>query len=578
MLRFIGINENKVPLTPFKTEEDKQNYSQGNCDNFVSASLIIPKGVVVIDFDEDNVIRDNNGEILVNKEKILIDYFIKNYNPYWTRSKSNHYHLYFKMPKDKKIKDGSADYFTCGGFQVDFKKDNNGLAVVKMNGTMREAKEKLTEEVINNLPELPILCYPLYYNQKLKSCFIDMKEHDGRDQAIFDHLISVYRKYRFSNNEMIEIGNFINKYLFKEPLDDEIVKSKCLRAKDYATDNSVSERSDYNPELDLICLDEIKTKSVDWLWKPYIPLGYITIVVGDPGVGKSYLLVDLCSRITNGQAFPFNDENDEKTIQGKIIFQNGEDGIEDTVKERFETCNANLKNVYIINEIENPIFSLEDLDRFENALKQIRPKLIIIDPVQRYIGNISMNSANEVRNILAPIGNLALKYNCSIILVMHETKSKNTGTLYRALGSIDFVGIARSMLTLSINDDGTRCISHTKSTKGKKGDSISFNITEKGIIYLNKVEQIENNIDSLAPREEAKDFIVNILKENNGLYSATEITDLAKEKGISLATLARAKKELRVESIQNNAKWYWQLTFEQADAQEDNKNSDNLIN
>lgn len=361
-------------------------------------------------------------------------------------------------------------------------------------------------------------------------------------------------------------------------MDDEIVKSKCLRAKDYATDNSVSERSDYNPELDLICLDEIKTKSVDWLWKPYIPLGYITIVVGDPGVGKSYLLVDLCSRITNGQAFPFNEENDEKTIQGKIIFQNGEDGIEDTVKERFETCNANLKNVYIINEIENPIFSLEDLDRFENALKQIRPKLIIIDPVQRYIGNISMNSANEVRNILAPIGNLALKYNCSIILVMHETKSKNTGTLYRALGSIDFVGIARSMLTLSINDDGTRCISHTKSTKGKKGDSISFNITEKGIIYLNKVEQIENNIDSLAPREEAKDFIVNILKENNGLYSAQKITDLAKEKGISPATLARAKKELRVESIQNNAKWYWQLTFEQADAQEDNKNSDNLIN
>ena len=104
-------------------------------------------------------------------------------------------------------------------------------------------------------------------------------------------------------------------------MDDEIVKSKCLRAKDYATDNSVSERSDYNPELDLICLDEIKTKSVDWLWETYIPLGYITIVVGDPGVGKSYLLVDLCSRITNGQAFPFNEENDEKLFKVKSSFK-----------------------------------------------------------------------------------------------------------------------------------------------------------------------------------------------------------------------------------------------------------------
>ena len=99
MLRFIEINEKKQPVYPFKTEEDKQKYARDNCDTFASASLLVPKDVVVIDFDEDNVTKDKDGNIITNKESFLINYLIKNYNPYWTKSQSNHYHLYFKKTK-----------------------------------------------------------------------------------------------------------------------------------------------------------------------------------------------------------------------------------------------------------------------------------------------------------------------------------------------------------------------------------------------------------------------------------------------------------------------------------------------
>jgi archaellum biogenesis ATPase FlaH len=578
MLRYIEIDENKIPLHQFKTEDDKRKYSKLTCDTFSSASLLIPKNVVVLDFDEDNIVKDNNGNIISNKEKFLIDYLIEKYHPYWTKSQNNHYHLYFKKPSHIKIYNW-ANYFTCGGFQIDYRSDNNGLAVVKVNDKMRECKEELTEEVINNLPELPILCYPLHYNANYKTCFIDMKDHDGRNTMLFNHTKEIYRKYQFKSQQLLEICNFINNHLFKEPLSDKEIESFSNRAKDYAfKSESIIYDENYNSDIDLICFDDVKYKKASWLWYPYLPLGRLVLVVGDPGTGKSYLTIDWASRVSKGEPFPFYDEDKgiDEIKPSKVIFQNGEDGIEDTIKERLIVSEANQENIYIINEIDNPLFNLNDLERFEKALKEQSPRLVIIDPLQRYLGNISMNSASEVRQLLAPIGNLAIKYNCTIILVMHKNKSK-TNDIYRALGSIDFVGIARSMLTIQIDDFGNKEIVHTKSSLGKKGNTILYDILDNGIVYLDQIETIDLSVDSLKPREEAKDFILNVLKENNGSVSAVEITTRAKELDISTSTLNRAKKELKIKSTQIQGKWYWELELKEEDTQSHEKNNENVI-
>lgn len=576
MLRFIELNESKTPLHPFKTEEDKRKYSKEDCSTFSSAALLIPKDVVVLDFDEDNIIRDKDNNIVSNKEEFLIKYLIENYNPYWTKSQKNHYHLYFKKPNDSKFKIYNwADYFTCGGFQVDYRCENNGLAIVKANDVLRESKEVLTEEVLSNLPELPIICYPLHLNRDLKTCFIDLKEHDGRNTSLFNHIKEVFNKYQFNSHQLLEIGNFINNYMFKEPLSDKEIESFSQRAKDYKINKSVINDESYNADIDLICFDEVKSKPVDWLWFPYLPLNRLTLVVGNPGVGKSYLTIDWASRVSKGEPFPFCEEDKDSISPSTVIFQNGEDGIEDTIKERLSACGANQKNIFIINEIDNPIFNLSDLDRFEKALKEQKPKLIIIDPLQRYLGNISMNSANEVRQLLAPISNLAMKYNCCIILVMHQNKSDKED-IYRALGSIDFVGIARSMLTIT-NSGTTKVISHTKSSLGKKGENITFDINDEGVVYLDKVKLSNNDIlDELQPREEAKEFIMNILKEHNGMYGSFEISEASKEKNISSSTLNRAKDELNVKSKIIQGKWYWVLEYLAEDCQTYNEKDDNV--
>lgn len=578
MLRYIEIDNNKVPLVPFKSEEDKKKYSKPSCDSFSSSSLIIPTGVVVLDFDEDNILRNDFG-IISNKEYFIINYLIDKYNPYWTKSQKNHYHLYFKKPEGLRINNW-ADYFTCGGFQVDYRSDNNGLAVVKVNNVMRECKEVLTQDVIDNLPELPIICYPLHYNRNIKTCFIDLCEHDGRNDALFYHSKEIYQKYKFSPEQIYEIDSFINSFLFKEPLTEQEIESFSIRAKDYASDKpTIIYNDNYNSDIDLICFDDIKYKKANWLWYPYLPLGRLVLIVGDPGTGKSYLTIDWASRVSRGDSFPYYDEVKALDIiqPAKVIFQNGEDGIEDTIKERLILSGANQENIFIINEIDNPLFNLNDLERFEKALKEQNPRLVIIDPLQRYLGSISMNSANEVRQLLAPIGNLAIKYNCTIILVMHRNKGTNDD-IYRALGSIDFVGIARSMLTVQVNEEGIKTISHTKSSLGKKGKTIIYDILDDGIVYLDQIDAVDLSEDSLNPREEAKDFILNIIRENNGSVSALEIALKAKENNISTSTLNRAKKELKIKSTQIQGKWYWELELNNEDCQPMPKNSEDVKN
>ena len=577
MLRYIEINENKVPVVPFKTKTDKEKYSKPSRESFPSASLIIPDGVVVLDFDEDNILKDDFGRIISNKESFLISYLIEVYNPYWTKSQNNHYHLYFKRPEGIRIHNW-ADYFTCGGFQVDYRSDNNGLAVVKVNNTMRECKEPLTEEVINNLPELPIICYPLHFNRNSKTCFIDLKEHDGRNDALFHHINEVYRKYKFAPQELLQISYFINTRLFAEELPVKDLESISERAKEYDIGGmSIIYNDNYNSDIDLICFGDVMYKEAKWLWYPYLPLGRLVLIVGDPGTGKSYLTADWASRVSRGEPFPFYDEETGIDViqPSKVIFQNGEDGIEDTIKERLTLSGANQENIFIINEIDNPIFNLNDLERFEKALKEQNPRLVIIDPLQRYLGSISMNSANEVRQLLAPVGNLAIKYNCTIILVMHKNKSSNDD-IYRALGSIDFVGIARSMLTIQIDEYGNKYIVHTKSSLGKKGNTILYDILDDGIVYLDQIENYNATPDTLKPREEAKDFILEILKQNNGSISAVEITRLAKEVDISTSTLNRAKKELKIKSNQIQGKWYWELELNNEDSQTLPENSEDV--
>jgi len=134
-------------------------------------------------------------------------------------------------------------------------------------------------------------------------------------------------------------------------------------------------------ELKLINMADIQSKKVEWLWYPYIPYGKITIVQGDPGEGKTTFILKLAADLSNGERLPFESIEREAI---SIIYQTAEDGLEDTIKPRLEKAGADCNKIRVIDESENEL-TMSD-ERLEQAIQKTGAKLVILDPIQAYLG------------------------------------------------------------------------------------------------------------------------------------------------------------------------------------------------
>ena len=197
-----------------------------------------------------------------------------------------------------------------------------------------------------------------------------------------------------------------------------------------------------SPELNIINMADIEAVAVKWLWKPYIPLGKITIVQGDPGEGKTTLALSIAATLTRGDTLPNEAEPHEPM---NVIYQTAEDGLADTIKPRLEAVNADCTRVMVIDESKEEL-SMSD-ERIVKAIQQTNAKLIILDPIQAYIGaNVDMHRANEIRPVMSRLGRIAEEYSCAIVLIGHMNKATGQKSSYRGLGSIDITAVARSLL------------------------------------------------------------------------------------------------------------------------------------
>lgn len=302
----------------------------------------------------------------------------------------------------------------------------------------------------------------------------------------------------------------------------------------------------------LTSFKDIELENVKWLWYPYIPLGKITFLSGDPGVGKSFITTFLASIVSKGERFPFSDTNIK---EGKVIIQNGEDGAGDTIKKRLYAFQTNFNNVFMIDLKEEKENSrdllLVDIKELDDLFSEIHPKLVIFDPITVFLGDIDMNSATKVRRVLRPISKLAEKHNCSILFVIHRNKGiTGVNQIYRMLGSIDLGGIARSIISVSKGKNENLFI-HSKSNLAERGKTLAFRLVDEKIEwlgerdYIEENEVIENKIQT--PREIARETILECLEDKALKYN--EIVNIAREKGISEKTLERARDELKNEEI-----------------------------
>lgn len=130
---------------------------------------------------------------------------------------------------------------------------------------------------------------------------------------------------------------------------------------------------------------DVEATAVRWLWYPFIAVGKITLLQGDPGDGKSTMMMNLIAELSKGGTMP---DGKQVGIPQKVIYQCSEDDASDTIKPRLETCGTDCRNVAFINEEMNSGLTLDD-ERIRKAIIQFRPKLVVIDPIQAYLGSDS---------------------------------------------------------------------------------------------------------------------------------------------------------------------------------------------
>ena len=301
----------------------------------------------------------------------------------------------------------------------------------------------------------------------------------------------------------------------------------------------------------MLCYKDIEQTSVEWLWFPYIPFGKLTIIQGNPGEGKTYFAMMLTAACTNRKLFP----NMEDIEPFNVIYQTAEDGMGDTIKPRLVEAGADLSRVMVIDDSEE-VLTLSD-DRIEKAVRQNHVRLVIIDPVQAFIGaDVDMNRANEVRPVFRKLGMIAEKTSCAIVLIGHLNKSSGTQSTYRGLGSIDIMAAVRSLIFIGKvrKDPTTRVLIHEKSSLAPPGETMAFKLgDEEGFRW---VGAYEISADELLDGKEGKatetklergaKLIQELLVDKNEI-SIRELDDKAKGQGISGRTMRDVRSRMKNE-------------------------------
>ena len=324
------------------------------------------------------------------------------------------------------------------------------------------------------------------------------------------------------------------------------------------------------PNLKLINMEQVEVEKIDWLLYPFIPFGKVTIVQGDPGEGKTTMVLQIIAKLTKGEAvLPSGSDEpalEEKTMDLEpvnVIYQTAEDGLGDTIKPRLLSAGADCSRVMVIDDNDQALTMMDA--RLEEAIIRTKARLVVLDPIQGFLGAaVDMHRANEIRPLMKRIAVLAEKYHCAIILIGHMNKNSNGKSSYRGLGSIDFQAAARSVLIVGrIKDEPEiRVVCHVKSSLAPEGKSIAFRLDkDTGFEWIGEYDISADDLLSGDNRgqkiHEAKEFLKEILVF--GSVAQTKVAEEAESRGIKKKTLWNAKKELEIESVKIGNQWFWML-------------------
>jgi putative DNA primase/helicase len=338
------------------------------------------------------------------------------------------------------------------------------------------------------------------------------------------------------------------------------------------------------------CLSDIKPMPVCWLWPGRIARGKLTIIAGNPGLGKSQITASIAAVVTQGGNWPVDRHH---CAPGKVLFFSAEDDPADTLRPRLEAAGANLRRVYVVDGVtlgftgegvrKERGFSLrEDVTTLGIKLRELGDvAAVIIDPITAYLGDTDSHKNAEVRGLLAPLSELAARHNTAVIGVSHLTKAVGSQALMRVTGSLAFVAAARAayLVTVDSENKARRYFLPLKNNLGPDVAGLAFGIEAVSIssaigpVQTSRVswepqavsvtadeamQAAESPQRNLSALDEAKEWLRETLAY--GPMPATEVFARAADEGIATKTLQRASKVVVAKTKQGmDAGWMWSL-------------------
>lgn len=330
----------------------------------------------------------------------------------------------------------------------------------------------------------------------------------------------------------------------------------------------------------LVPVSEIKSESIDWLWPERIPLGKLTMLIGDPNKGKTFLTMDMAARVSSGSSWP--DISEHSNQAGDVIILSAEDDFGDTLRPRLDAAGADVNRIFafkgVVDKNNKAIpkhFDVNtDLPVLEKALEKYpNTRLVIIDPITAYLGNTDSYKNAEVRGVLAALADTAARQKVAIVAISHFNKNSGQNAIHRNSGSLAFTAAPRAIWMVADHPDDTeiRVLIPIKLNIAKTPLGMAFRITDELKIEYED-DPVELSADDalngscvnerkLSALETAEMFLKGILAF--GPQLSDEIYAKAKDFGISEKTIERARKSLNVKAIavgaKENRKWHCEL-------------------
>jgi hypothetical protein len=234
-------------------------------------------------------------------------------------------------------------------------------------------------------------------------------------------------------------------------------------------------------------LSTVEAEQVEWIWPGRIARRKYTLLAGEPGLGKTYLMTDAVARISTGRSWP----DGAPAPCGCALYLTAEDGISDTLRPRLDALGGDPARVAVLEAIREPDGSrsalslVRDLDMLAAAIRQVQPVLIVIDPITGYLGKVDTHRDAEVRAALAPVVDLIEQTDCALVAIGHLSKDAQRAALHRPGGSIAFVAAARLVLGLAADpqDAERRLLVPLKSNICRPAPTLAYRISDHGLTW-----------------------------------------------------------------------------------------------